>query len=68
MARKETLLIRLTPNEKLAFKRCAELSGLSLSSWVRERLRQSAMRQLEAAAENIPFIEEAENGVKSRNV
>lgn len=56
--RNESLLVRLEPNEKEAFKGAADLAGISLSSWVRERLRQIAVRELQAASQPIPFIKQ----------
>jgi hypothetical protein len=50
------LQVRLDPSEKQAFAMSAQLSGLELSAWVRERLRWAATRELEAAAKPIPFL------------
>jgi uncharacterized protein (DUF1778 family) len=52
----QTLQIRLSPDEKEAFEQAAGLSGLALSSWVRERLRNAAIRELESAGVQIPFV------------
>jgi hypothetical protein len=52
----EGIEIRVNPDEKLAFKQAAELAGISLSSWVRERLRLMAIRELEGAGRSIPFV------------
>jgi len=52
----EGIEIRVNPNEKLAFKQAAELAGISLSSWIRERLRLMAIRELEGAGRSIPFV------------
>jgi predicted HicB family RNase H-like nuclease len=54
--RNENLLVRLEADEKEAFKDAAQLAGISLSSWVRERLRRVAIRELQEAARPIPFI------------
>jgi hypothetical protein len=51
-----TLQIRLESDEKEAFEEAARLSGLALSSWVRERLRWAAIRELEGVGEPIPFV------------
>ena len=53
----ETLPLRVQPLEKTAFQQCADLSGVSLTSWVRERLRLAAIRELESAGRRIPFVE-----------
>lgn len=52
----ETLQIRLTPPEKAGFELAAELAGIPVSSWVRERLRLTAIRELESAGRKIPFV------------
>jgi uncharacterized protein (DUF1778 family) len=51
-----TLQIRLNPSEKEAFEKAAELAGIAVSSWVRERLRKAAIRELEDASQPIPFL------------
>jgi hypothetical protein len=53
----EALPLRVQLLEKTAFQQCADLSGVSLSSWVRERLRLAAIRELESAGRRIPFVE-----------
>ena len=60
-----TIQIRLQASEKEAFEQCADLAGIALSAWVRERLRRSAIRELEEADRPIPFLtshKEASNG------
>jgi len=54
--REELLQVRVTEPEKLAFGEAADLSGLGVSAWVRERLRAAAARELEAADRAIPFL------------
>ena len=55
--RDELLQVRVASTEKKAFDDAAELSGLALSAWVRERLRTIATRELEAASRPIAFLE-----------
>ncbi|HYN21808.1 MAG TPA: hypothetical protein VE078_12675 [Thermoanaerobaculia bacterium] len=57
MAKGEVLQIRLTEAEKQGFQAAANLAGIPLSSWVRERLRLAAIRDLESAGQQIPFVE-----------
>ena len=60
-----TLQIRLSDTEKIAFERAAEMAGITLSAWVRERLRSVARRELTDAGEQVPFLQakiEGENG------
>ena len=52
----DMLQIRVQPDEKAAFQEVADLAGLPLSSWVRLRLRQSAIRELEEASRPIKFL------------
>ncbi len=52
----ETLQIRLTHQEKAGFLEASGVAGLPLSSWVRERLRLAAIRELEGAGRRVPFV------------
>lgn len=52
----ELLQVRLEAKEKQGFSDAAALSGLALSSWVRERLRGIARQELEGMGKPIPFI------------
>lgn len=54
-----TLQIRLEPSEKEAFEMAAQLSGIGLSAWVRERLRRAAIRDLTEAGKQIAFLQTA---------
>jgi hypothetical protein len=54
----EILQIRVTDSEKEGFELAAVLAGISLSSWVRERLRLTAIRELESAGRRVPFVPE----------
>lgn len=47
--RTEYLELRLTENEKRAFTEAANIAGVSVSTWVRERLRRAVIRELEEA-------------------
>ena len=48
--RTTTIQVRIQPAEKEAFARSAELAGVSISTWTRERLRMAALSELKAAA------------------
>ncbi len=48
--------VRLTVDEKTRFEEAAKIAGISLSAWMRERLRRAAVRELEDASRTIPFI------------
>ena len=54
--RNDRLEIRLEPGEKQAFQTAADTSGLPLSSWVRERLRKAARRELEDANQPVDLF------------
>ena len=54
--RDQYLEVRLGQTEKDAFARAAEMAGLPLSSWVRERLRIVAKKELEALGERVRFL------------
>jgi antitoxin component of RelBE/YafQ-DinJ toxin-antitoxin module len=54
--KQELLQVRIDGAEKEAFTSAADLAGIALSAWVRERLRQIAMRELEAASQPVPFL------------
>jgi hypothetical protein len=54
--RNEDLLVKLKADEKEAFKDAADLAGVSLSTWVRERLRRVAVRELQEAAHPVAFL------------
>ena len=54
----DTLQIRLQPEEKEAFELAAQLSGIALSAWVRERLRLACIRELEGIGRTVPFVKQ----------
>lgn len=56
MRKQELLQVRVDESEKRAFADAADLSGIALSAWVRERLRQIAARELESASRPIAFL------------
>jgi len=58
----EVIKLRVTEAEKRAFQQASNLAGIGLSSWVRERLRRSAIRELEEAGRKIPFLQPVEEG------
>jgi uncharacterized protein (DUF1778 family) len=51
-----TVQIRIGAAEKAGFSAAANLSGLSLSSWMRERLRATARDELQRAGKQVPFL------------
>jgi hypothetical protein len=65
MTKEQVLQIRLSEAEKQGFAAAANLAGIPLSSWVRERLRSAAIRDLESAGQKIPFVNPIKLGGKS---
>jgi hypothetical protein len=59
MPKSEIIRLRLAPVEKQTFQEAASLAGLSLSAWMRERLRRSSASELEEAGEQVPFRQAA---------
>jgi uncharacterized protein (DUF1778 family) len=55
MGKSEWLKIRISPDEKRAFQQAADAAGISLSAWMRERLRRAAAAELEMMNVPIPF-------------
>jgi hypothetical protein len=51
--------VRMSAAEKQGFKDAAELAGIPMSAWIRERCRSAAIRELEEAGRNIPFLRKA---------
>lgn len=56
MKRDVSFLMRLTKQEKKGFDEAAEIAGIDLSSWARERLRQAAIADLERVGRKAPFL------------
>jgi hypothetical protein len=52
------LQVRLSGPERAAFEDAARTAGVSMSAWVRERLRRVAREELQSAGIKVPFIEE----------
>ncbi len=50
------LNIRVDTAEKAAFTRAAEIAGIPLSAWMRERLRLASLRELDSVGEMAPFV------------
>jgi antitoxin component of RelBE/YafQ-DinJ toxin-antitoxin module len=61
MEKSDLARIRLTPAEKEAFQRAADLAGLSLSAWIRIVLRNAAARDLDAAGIPVSFFQSSGN-------
>jgi hypothetical protein len=56
MKREIPLLIRLTEEEKSAFDASAEISGITLSAWVRQQRRLAAIQELSRVGRKASFL------------
>jgi len=56
LLKKRVLQVRLLQEEKETFEDAARLAGLPCASWVRERLRQAARKELKSANQKIKFL------------
>ena len=54
--RRHYLQVRVNSAEKAAFDAAADLAGLALSAWLRERLRLAARTELAAGGQTAPFL------------
>jgi len=60
MARVDFIKIRVNADEKTAFEEAAKTAGISLSAWIRERLRREARKDLEESGQQVPFAKRKE--------
>jgi|GEM_PF-2071075 hypothetical protein len=56
MAKDNQVLIKLSDEEKEAFKRAAEINGVGFSAWARQRLRTAAVKELQEIGEKASFL------------
>jgi hypothetical protein len=52
----EYIELRVLDSEKQAFREAAEVSGIPMATWMRERLRRVATRELENADRPVAFL------------
>jgi hypothetical protein len=55
MAKTETFKMRLSLEEKAAYREAARLAGLSVAAWMTERLRRASRMELIEAGKKVPF-------------
>lgn len=55
-AKTYAMQVRMEAAEREAFKAAADLAGIALSSWVRERLRTAARADLALAGRDADFL------------
>lgn len=54
--------VRMSKSEIETFKNAARLSGITVSSWVRDRLRKAARQELQSSGQRVAFIEDSIDG------
>ncbi len=52
----EYIELRVSTDEKQVFRDAAERAGIPLATWMRERLRRVAIRELENAELEVAFL------------
>lgn len=57
MKKDNQILIKVSETEKEGFKRAAEIVGIGLSAWARQKLRSAAIKDLQEVGEVIKFLE-----------
>lgn len=55
------VLIKLSEDEKKAFKKASEISGIGFSAWARQKLRAAAIKELNDAGVKVEFLENKNN-------
>lgn len=65
-SRDDRLELRLEEAEKEAFREAADLAGVPLSAWIRERLRKAARDELEGFGRSVPFLIRKDDAPESR--
>jgi uncharacterized protein (DUF1778 family) len=53
----ESVEVRMQPEEKETFRLAANLAGIPVSAWIRERLRRAAIRELIDAGRQVPILQ-----------
>jgi hypothetical protein len=56
MKRDLHFIVRVARQEKDGFEAAAEIAGVGVSTWARERLRSAATHELERAGRKAPFL------------
>lgn len=56
MAKDEQIIIRVSAEEKQGLERAAEIAGIGLSAWARQKLRSGAIKELQEVGEKINFL------------
>ncbi len=57
MKKDSQFLIRVSEVELEAFKKAADIAGIGLSAWARQKLRAATIKDLQEVGEKIPFLQ-----------
>ena len=57
-AKDQAVLLRMEIKEKQGFREAADIAGITLSAWIRERLRTAAKQELEREGREVPFLKQ----------
>lgn len=52
----QVIQVRVSEKEKESYLLASEVSGIPLASWIRDRLRQSTIKELSNAGMRAPFL------------
>jgi hypothetical protein len=56
MKKDTQILIKVSEDEREGFRRAADIAGIGVSAWARQKLRAAAVQELQTVGENAPFI------------
>lgn len=56
MKKEHRIEIRVSPEEKQGFEKAAEIAGIGVSAWARQKLRAAAIKELQEMGEKIVFL------------
>jgi hypothetical protein len=57
MKKDSQVMIKVSEEERDGFRRAAEIAGVGLSAWARQKLRSAAIKDLQEVGEKIPFLQ-----------
>ena len=56
MKKDTQILIKVSEDERDGFRRAADIAGIGVSAWARQKLRAAAVQELQTIGESVPFI------------
>lgn len=57
MKKDSQVMIKVSESEREGFRRAADIAGIGLSAWARQKLRAAAIKDLQELGEKVPFLE-----------